>query len=54
MAQPAQTRTERVISAEQIQKRVRELARQISSYYRGKTFHALGILENGFMTLKYA
>jgi hypoxanthine phosphoribosyltransferase len=52
MAQPAQPGTERVvISAEQIQKRVRELARQISSDYRGKTLHALGILENGFMFL---
>jgi hypoxanthine phosphoribosyltransferase len=38
-----------VISADQIQKRVRELARQISDDYRGETLIALGILENGFM-----
>jgi hypoxanthine phosphoribosyltransferase len=37
------------ISAEQIQKRIRELARQISDDYRGKTVHALALLENGFM-----
>ena len=34
-----------VISAEQIQKRVRELARQISDDYQGKTIHALALLE---------
>jgi hypoxanthine phosphoribosyltransferase len=38
-----------VIAAEQIQKRVREMARQISDDYRGKTIHALALLENGFM-----
>jgi len=38
-----------VIPAEQIQKRVREMARQISDDYRGKTLHALAVLENGFM-----
>jgi hypoxanthine phosphoribosyltransferase len=38
-----------VISAEQIQKRIRELGRQISDDYRGETVIALGILENGFM-----
>lgn len=38
-----------VISAEQIQKRVRELGRQISDDYRGETVVALGILENAFM-----
>ena len=40
-----------IIPAEQIQKRVREMARQISDDYRGKTVHVLGILENGFMFL---
>jgi hypoxanthine phosphoribosyltransferase len=40
-----------LIPAEQIQKRVREMARQISDDYRGKTVHALGILENGFIFL---
>ena len=38
-----------VISADQIQKRVRELGRQISDDYQGKTVVALGILENSFM-----
>jgi len=38
-----------VISADQIQKRVRELGRQISDDYHGKTVVALGILENSFM-----
>jgi hypoxanthine phosphoribosyltransferase len=38
-----------VISAEQIQKRVREMGRQISDDYQGKTIHALALLENSFM-----
>lgn len=38
-----------VIAAEQVQKRVREMARQISDDYRGQTIHVLGILENGFI-----
>lgn len=38
-----------VISAEQIQKRVKELGRQISNDYRGKTIQALAVLENSFM-----
>src|SRR6202451_797767 len=44
---PEQLRT--VIPTEQIQKRLREMARQISSDYQGKTIHALGLLENGFV-----
>ncbi len=40
-----------VISAEQIQKRVKELGRQISDDYRGQTIEALAVLENGFMFL---
>ena len=46
-AQTAKARV--VIPAEQIQKRVREIGRQISDDYKGNTVHALGILENGFM-----
>ena len=38
-----------VIPAEQIQKRVKEMARQISDDYRGQTIHALALLENGFI-----
>jgi hypoxanthine phosphoribosyltransferase len=40
-----------VISAEQIQKRVKELGRQISDDYKGQTIEALAVLENGFMFL---
>src|SRR5271169_6614132 len=47
IAKPEQLRT--VIPAEQIQKRIREMARQISDDYQGKTIHALALLENGFM-----
>jgi hypoxanthine phosphoribosyltransferase len=38
-----------IISAEQIQKRVKEMGRQISDDYRGKTVHVLGVLENSFI-----
>jgi hypoxanthine phosphoribosyltransferase len=38
-----------VISADQIQKRVRELGRQISDDYRSQTVVALGMLENAFI-----
>jgi hypoxanthine phosphoribosyltransferase len=38
-----------LLSAEQIERRVQELARHISLDYRGKTLYALGVLENGFM-----
>jgi len=47
IAKPDQLRI--VIPTEQIQKRVREMARQISDDYEGKTIHALALLENGFM-----
>jgi len=38
-----------LLSPEQIQKRIRELARQISDDYRGRTCCVVGVLENGFM-----
>jgi hypoxanthine phosphoribosyltransferase len=38
-----------VIAAEQVQKRVKELARQISDDYRGRTIQALAVLENSFI-----
>ena len=38
-----------VFSDGQIDARVRELARQISSDYRGQTICVIGVLENGFM-----
>jgi len=38
-----------LLTAEQIQRRVKELAEQISKDFRGKTCCAVGVLENGFM-----
>jgi hypoxanthine phosphoribosyltransferase len=38
-----------VITTEQIQKRVKELGRQISDDYRGQTIQMLAVLENAFM-----
>jgi hypoxanthine phosphoribosyltransferase len=38
-----------VIGGEQIQKRVKELARHISDDYQGQTIQALAVLENSFM-----
>ena len=38
-----------LLSAEQIKKRVQEMARQISSDYRGRTVHVVGVMENGFV-----
>jgi hypoxanthine phosphoribosyltransferase len=40
-----------VITTEQIQKRVKELGRQISDDYKGQTIQALAVLENSFMFL---
>jgi len=40
-----------VISTEQIQKRIKELGRQISDDYKGRTIQALAVLENSFMFL---
>jgi len=49
MPTPPSNTLRQVISADQIQKRVRELGRQISDDYRGQSVVALGILENSFM-----
>ncbi len=38
-----------MISAEQIQRRVHEVARQISADYRGRTIYAVCVLENAFV-----
>ena len=38
-----------LIGADQIAKRVQELARQISSHYQGKTLHVVCVLDNTFM-----
>jgi hypoxanthine phosphoribosyltransferase len=38
-----------VITTEQIQKRIKDLGRQISDDYRGQTIQMLAVLENAFM-----
>lgn len=38
-----------VLTTDQIQKRVKELGRQISDDYRGRLVHVLGVLENSFL-----
>ncbi len=38
-----------LITAEHLQRRIRELARQISADYQGQKIHAVSVLENGFM-----
>ncbi|HZQ95899.1 MAG TPA: phosphoribosyltransferase family protein [Candidatus Sulfotelmatobacter sp.] len=40
-----------VITSDQIQKRVKELGRQISDDYKGQTIQILAVLENAFMFL---
>jgi hypoxanthine phosphoribosyltransferase len=49
MNEPKTDSLRQVIAAEQIQKRVKELARQISDDYRGQTVQALAVLENAFI-----
>lgn len=38
-----------LLSAEQIKKRVQEMARQISADFKGRTVYLVGVLENGFI-----
>ena len=38
-----------LFTAEQIQQRVKELAKDISDYYKGKDLLAVGILKGAFM-----
>jgi hypoxanthine phosphoribosyltransferase len=38
-----------ILSAQQIQSRIEEMARHISDDYRGKTLCVIGVLENGFI-----
>jgi hypoxanthine phosphoribosyltransferase len=38
-----------LLSAEQIRKRVQEMARQISNDFRGRTLYVVGVMENGFI-----
>lgn len=51
MSSPRTDQLRQVISAEQIQKRVKELGRQISDDYKGQTIQMLAVLENAFMFL---
>jgi hypoxanthine phosphoribosyltransferase len=46
---PGSSKLRTLLSAEQIQKRVREMARHIADDTQGKTLHVLVVLENGFM-----
>jgi hypoxanthine phosphoribosyltransferase len=38
-----------LLSAEQIKKRVQEMARRISADFQGQTLHVVGVMENGFV-----
>ncbi len=38
-----------ILTSEQIQRRVIDIARQISTDYQGKTLYAVGVLEDGFV-----
>ena len=38
-----------LLSADQIRKRVQEMARQISTDFKGRTVYLVGVLENGFI-----
>jgi hypoxanthine phosphoribosyltransferase len=38
-----------ILTAEQIQRRISDLARQINADYVGKTIYAVGVLEDGFI-----
>jgi len=38
-----------LLTAEQIKKRVQEMARRISADFQGKTLHVVGVMENGFV-----
>src|ERR1035438_9505633 len=49
MNEPKAEPLRQVIGAEQIQKRVKELARHISDDYQGQTIQALAVLENASM-----
>ncbi len=44
-------RLRQVITTDQIQKRVKELGRQISDDYKGQTIQVIAVLENAFMFL---
>lgn len=45
----SQTYPRVILSADQIRKRVQEIARQISRDYQGRTLHVVAVMENGFI-----
>lgn len=49
MSKTDATEEQVLLNTEQIQKRIRELARQITDDYQGKTCSVVAVLENGFM-----
>lgn len=49
MSPTKEQRLQTLIPTDQLQKRVREMARQISADYNGKTIHAMAVLENSFI-----
>lgn len=49
MNESAVPETTVLIAEDQLQKRIEELARQISEHYRGKSLHAVCVLDNAFM-----
>lgn len=51
MSSPQTDQLRPVISTDQIQRRVKELGRQISDDYKGQTIQMLAVLENAFMFL---
>ncbi|HUN88620.1 MAG TPA: phosphoribosyltransferase family protein [Terriglobales bacterium] len=49
MSEPAKAGTQIVLTADQIHRRVYDIARQISADFAGKTLYAVCVLEDGFM-----
>lgn len=49
MSKTSQASPQVILTAEQIQGRVRELARRVSEDYRGRTIYAVAVLENAFV-----
>ncbi len=49
MSKPSQAHPQVILTSEQIQGRVRELARRISEDFRGRTIYAVAVLENAFI-----
>lgn len=48
-AEPGTAGTQVILTADQIHRRVADIARQINTDYAGKTLYAVGVLEDGFI-----